>query len=285
MGYQSINNLYKDQSILLFKECYALEKIHGTSSNLFWRDNKVHFFSGGEKHLNFVALFNEEELKARFEKLGHPIVILYGEAYGGSQQKQAWRYGKALKFTVFDVKIGESWLSVPNAHDVTTKMGLEFVHYEKTTTDLEVLNKLRDAPSVQAKRNGIEDQPREGIVLRPLMEVIQPNGERICAKHKRDEERETKTTRVVDTAHVNMLIEANDIAEEWVTEIRLQHVLQKLPEVKDMTRTREVLAAMLADVYREAAGEIVQSQEASIAICKRTAILLKKHLNSKIPTV
>lgn len=29
MGYLKINNLYKEQTILLFKECYALEKIHG----------------------------------------------------------------------------------------------------------------------------------------------------------------------------------------------------------------------------------------------------------------
>lgn len=29
MGYLHISNLYKDIDILLFKECYALEKIHG----------------------------------------------------------------------------------------------------------------------------------------------------------------------------------------------------------------------------------------------------------------
>jgi hypothetical protein len=30
MGYLHIDNLYKSQDILLFKRCYALEKIHGT---------------------------------------------------------------------------------------------------------------------------------------------------------------------------------------------------------------------------------------------------------------
>jgi intein/homing endonuclease len=29
MSYLHINNLYKDREILLFKECYAMEKIHG----------------------------------------------------------------------------------------------------------------------------------------------------------------------------------------------------------------------------------------------------------------
>lgn len=32
MSYRNINNLYKDQSILFFKECYASEKLHGCVS-------------------------------------------------------------------------------------------------------------------------------------------------------------------------------------------------------------------------------------------------------------
>ena len=34
MGYRHIDNLYKNQDILLFRECFALEKIHGTSANV-----------------------------------------------------------------------------------------------------------------------------------------------------------------------------------------------------------------------------------------------------------
>ena len=32
MGYLHIENLYKAQDILLFRECYALEKVHGTAA-------------------------------------------------------------------------------------------------------------------------------------------------------------------------------------------------------------------------------------------------------------
>ena len=63
MGYLHIHNLYKDQTILLFKEVYALEKIHGTSSHItFTRETatlapeippKLTFFSGGESHQRF----------------------------------------------------------------------------------------------------------------------------------------------------------------------------------------------------------------------------------------
>ena len=40
MGYRHIDNLYKDQRILLFRECFALEKIHGTSAHVSWTEAK-----------------------------------------------------------------------------------------------------------------------------------------------------------------------------------------------------------------------------------------------------
>lgn len=33
MGYLHIDNLYKNRDILLFRECWALEKVHGTSAH------------------------------------------------------------------------------------------------------------------------------------------------------------------------------------------------------------------------------------------------------------
>lgn len=70
MGYQHIENLYKNQTIFLFKECYALEKIHGTSAHIKWsyENQKLTFFSGGEDYYKFVSLFNEQELTEKFIK-------------------------------------------------------------------------------------------------------------------------------------------------------------------------------------------------------------------------
>jgi len=75
MGYMHIENLYRNQTILMFRECYALEKLHGTSAHIRWSDGKVHFRHGGEKRENFIALFDESALAAAFETIGHPIVI------------------------------------------------------------------------------------------------------------------------------------------------------------------------------------------------------------------
>lgn len=283
MGYLHISNLYKDQSILLFRECYAMEKIHGTSTHVAWRDGKVHFHAGGESHPNFVKLFDEARLREGFEALGHPEVTIYGEAYGGKQQRQAWRYGKDLKFVAFDVKIGEYWLDVPNAHQVVERMGLEFVHYKRVSTDVAALDAERDAPSEQARRNGVEgDQPREGVVLRPIREFRDNGGHRIISKHKRAEERETATHREVgDPAKLKVLEEAEAIANEWVTPTRLEHVLDKLGPV-NIQDTPKVINAMIEDVTREGKGEIVDTKEARKAIGALAARLFKKRLQATL---
>ena len=63
-------------------------------------------------------------------------VILFGEAYGGSQQGLSETDGTELKVVVFAVKMGDYWLDVPNAEQVTSKLGLEFVAYRQIPTPL-----------------------------------------------------------------------------------------------------------------------------------------------------
>ena len=301
MGYMHIDNLYKNQEILMFKECYAMEKIHGTSVHLSF--NKINndpypnsypedhefvkwelkYFSGGENHDKFKEVFNETELLDKFKELDIEKMVIFGEAYGGKQQGMSHTYGKELKFIAFDVKIGESWLSVPDAESIVNDLGLEFVDYKKVSTDLGDLDYERDRPSVQAKRNGIEeDKMREGIVLRPLIELRKNNGARIICKHKGEKFQETKTKRkVVDPEKLKVLSEAKDIAEEWVTPMRLSHLLGKI-ENPDITMMGDFIKSMIEDVQREAEGEIVWSKEVGKAIGKRTASLVKQHFNDKL---
>ena len=288
MGYLHIENLYKSQTILMFRECFALEKIHGTSANVAWcshpsNPTTLTFHSGGEKHNRFVKLFDHDALSGAFRALGHEAVTVFGEAYGGSQQGMRLRYGDALRFVAFDVMVGDSWLSVPQAADVVAKIGLEFVHYARVSTDVAALDAERDAPSEQARRNGIEGvQHREGVVLRPLIELRDNRGERIISKHKRDDERETATSRkVADPSKLAVLTRANEIADEWVTTTRLTHVLDRLGDV-GIERTRDVIAAMIDDVVREGAGEFVDSKEARAAIGRKAAEVFRTQLRSRL---
>lgn len=279
MGYMHIDNLYKPeaQDILQFKQCYALEKVHGTSAHVAWTGTGCTFFSGGVPYTSFVALFDVPALEAKFkERFGEIPVVVYGEAYGGSCQAMSATYGKNLKFVAFDVCVDRVWLAVPKADAVAQALGLEFVHYELVDTSLAVLDMARDKPSVQAKRNGIlEDRPAEGVVLRPPFEVTKNNGARVMAKHKRADFEERRTPPPVDAAKLKVLEEAEAIATEWVTDMRLTHVLDKLGNPTSLSDIPKVTAAMVEDVLREAAGEIVDSKEARRAISTHTVKLYK----------
>ena len=258
-------------------------------------ESSIHFFSGGESHVKFISLFDQEKLLATFKDLGVPNdkdVTVYGEAYGGSQQGMSHTYGKALKFIVFDVQIDDCWLSVPDAEQVAKKLGLEFVHYIKISTDLKSLDVERDACSVQSVRNGVttpEDfmagkgKKREGVVLRPLIELTMNNGERVICKHKGDEFKETATPRpVVDPAKAKVMDDANAIANEWVTKNRLEHILQKLPTPYDMTLIPKVIVDIVEDVLREAKGEIIESETVKKAIGRKSVEMFKDFIKSQI---
>jgi hypothetical protein len=277
MSYMHINNLYKDKSILLFKECYALEKIHGTSAHISFSPGnislidghidgaEIKFFSGGMSHELFLSLFDKDDLLQKFALIGtKQKAVIYGEAYGGKMQGMKEVYGPDAKFVVFEVKIGDYWLKVPDAEDVTNKLGLEFVHYDRIPCTIEALDAERDKDSVQAFRNGMGwGKKREGIVLRPLIEVTTNDGSRIIAKHKGEAFRETYTARRLDV-DPQVLADAESIAEEWVTPMRLRHVLDavhvKLGRGVGIEDTGMVIEMMVSDVLREAEGEIVDDR-------------------------
>lgn len=283
MAYMHISNLYKARDILMFKECYAMEKIHGTSAHVGWKDGRVFFFSGGCEHLQFMGLFDRDALTEGFTKLNHESVVVYGEAYGGKMQGMRETYGDELRFVAFEVKIGEHWLDVPRAESIARSLGFDFVHWKQVSTELNALDAERDADSVQAIKNGVgEGKKREGIVLRPLVELKYNNGGRIIAKYKRDDFQETKTPRPVKEKDLKVLAEAQAIADEWVTDMRLSHVLDKLPKPWDITQTGDVIKAMIKDVEREADGEIVKSQAARALISKKTAQMFKGLLKASL---
>lgn len=281
MSYMDIENLYKNQDILMFKECYAMEKIHGTSAHVGWNGH-VYYFSGGVNHDNFTELFNREELEEKFKTLNAEKAVIYGEAYGGKCQGMSDTYGKELKFVAFEVKIGDSWLDVPKAESIVRQFNLDFVPYLKIKTDLSELDYWRDAPSQQSVKCGIvEERKREGVVLRPLIEVVKNNGKRIIAKHKGDDFRETKTPRKVTDVELKVLADARAIAYEWVTPMRLNHVLDGFPGA-DISITGDIIKAMIADIQKESVGETILSKAALKEISKESALLFKQHLKNKL---
>ncbi len=309
MAYQHIENLYKNQKILMMKECFAMEKIHGTSAHVSYTPataegsisktpavaSRLGFFSGGGNYDTFVKLFDAEALRANFDGMfgtvlnsdggytvGGKHVHVYGEFYGGKMQGMSKTYGDTMKFVAFEVKVGDMWLNVPNAEDVCNKLGIEFVHYKRIPCTLEALDAERDADSVQAVRNGVgEGHMREGIVIRPIEEITLNDGSRVVAKHKRDEFRETNTPRkVISPDQIKKLEDAKAIATEWVTLERLSHVLNRGEVEAKIENTGKVIELMTEDIMREATGEIVDSPDARKQIGRLTALMFKEFLKN-----
>ena len=304
MGYASISNLYADTRILEQPECYALEKIHGSSAHLHYvpaggdpapgsrgtrlatDDATLVMFSGAQQPA-FEKLFNTGHLLNVFGLMGVPVKV-HGEIYGGKVQNGTWRYGPELRFVVFDVNYNGEWLTIPEAEAVTKLLGLEFVHYVRIPTQLPLIDAMRDATSEQAIRNGVttKDGPfirREGVVLRPIEEKPDYRGDRICAKHKRAEERETKTIREVNTEKIALKQAAREIAEEWVTENRIKNARSHHSETEwVLTNMRNLIRYVHDDVYKEAGSELTQTPETSKELCSVAAKLIKQSFENAL---
>lgn len=285
MGYLKIPNLHSNRTILLFRECWALQKIHGTSTHFGFNEERgLFFFSGGEKHENFIKLFDHDFLRSKFEELGLTNITIYGEGYGGKQQGMKDIYGPDLKFVAFDVKIGDRWLCVPEAERFCTQFNVEFVHYWRTSTNTDMLNMLRDVSSMQAIRNGMgPGKPEEGIVLRPIIELTGNNGKRIICKHKRDDFRETLSKRKVTQTEeeIAVLEKTNEIVDEYCVPMRLSHVLGKIPDPSEKD-IPQIIHDMVEDIRIEAEGEVVWNKYLRKAIGKRTVELFKQYLANKL---
>lgn len=218
MSYTSIDNLYKSDEILWFKHCWCMEKIHGSSAWITWNGvlKTIQFHAGGVSQEHFQAIFDIKALGKAFEGLGYPDVRVYGEVYGGKCQKMSETYGKTLKFVAFEVRVDNNWLSVTDADALVQRFGLEFVHYDWIEATADEIDKKAHEDSVQAVRNGMgEGHMREGVVLRPPIELVKNNGKRIMAKHKRPEfqEREHQPS-IVDPEKKKILDNARAIATE-----------------------------------------------------------------------
>ena len=260
-----------------------MEKIHGTSAHVSWDGQCLKFFSGGEKHENFVKLFDEDFLKRKFkEAFGDLKVTIFGEAYGGRCQAMQDTYGDKLKFVAFDVKVNGIWLSVPKAHKVASDFELDFVDYVLIPATLGAIEAERNKESVQAVKNGMgHGKKREGVVLRPPLEFANEHMNRVIAKHKNEEFRETKTPRKISPEKLKLLNDAKEIAEEWVTPMRLNHVLDKIPN-HSIEKMGDIIVNMQQDILREGEGEFIKSKEALNAIGRRTARLYMDMLKSQL---
>lgn len=221
---------------------YLSEKIHGTSASILSVASSpdLALSSGGEPTARFRAIFkNLPVMRQAFhglhESLGASKIKLFGEAYGGKQQKMGHVYGQELKFIGFEVKIWEDdekqgrFLDVPDAEAIFELLGLEFVPYVLLPCSPEEINRQAHLPSVQAARNNpnLGPQHREGVVVRPQTERFDPElGKRVIFKHVGCKHQELKVQPPL-MARLEKCAAIEQVVAQWVTPKRLEHVLGK----------------------------------------------------------
>jgi len=291
MGYLEIENLYKDQCVLMFKKLWATEKIDGTSAHIHYNGEKtVTYFSGGGSHDLFIKLFDQEKILNTMQELfGSKKVTLYGEFYGGKIQKRSYMYGLKSDFILFDIQVDNAWLSFDKVVELGKKFNLDVVESEIIDSTVEEIERVAKKTSALALKKGMGEHLREGIVLHPLIEVVCNNGNRVIAKYRNDVSNETKTPRpIADPEKLKVLQEAKAIADEWVTPNRLNHVLNKLAseqkinvETINKKDTSTVIQGMIDDVIKESKNEIVDSNEAKKEIGVKTHEIFFEYLKTE----
>lgn len=137
-----------------------------------------------------------------FEKAGLDECVLYGEGYGPKIQGGG-KYRDDHSFVLFDVKIGQWWLTRPNVDDIALKLGIDSVptigygtlhqgiNFVKYGTpylpeEVESIRRASDTNWLEGKfmRSTWGDFEAEGIVARPSVPMFDRKGERIITKIK-----------------------------------------------------------------------------------------------------
>lgn len=165
------------------------EKIDGTNIRVIFHNGQISF--GGKTdnaqiHAELVkylyATFTPSAMDAVFPDVidTDALVVLYGEGYGAGIQKGG-DLSPTKKFILFDVRIGEWWLSHENVSDVAQKLGIDMVPDFGDMTLEEATDLVRSG--FQSKLNG-GIAKAEGLVGRPLEALFDKKGSRLIVKLK-----------------------------------------------------------------------------------------------------
>jgi len=158
------------------------EKVDGTNIRVIWDGENV-IFGGRTDNAQMPTFLNYRLLelfpKKKFKIFDCPV-CLYGEGYGAKIQKGGGNYkADGVNFVLFDVRIGEWWLKWMDINDIANKLQIDVV----PVCGIGSLDKAEEMV-----RGGFDsawgDFKAEGLVCRPVVDLLQRNGERIIAKLK-----------------------------------------------------------------------------------------------------
>ena len=209
--YQKIQTLFKrdEKNIIIpsiftlpefeyLKDCKweATEKIDGTNMRvelgLGYGGYEMDFKGRTDKadipkHLleKMHSLFDEEKLIDYFyseDKDEIPNITLYGEGYGMKIQKGGNYIKDGVDFILFDVRIGNWWLSRDACEKIVTDLNLKIVPLMGYMTIQEAIDFVKKGFKSTIAEN--KDYDAEGLVLKTPYGLRLRNGERLITKIK-----------------------------------------------------------------------------------------------------
>lgn len=178
-------------------------KVDGTNVRIGFKQNRLNSFPNpefaGRSDNAILPKPLLEHLESTFTKelfLDNELsdIILFGEGYGPKIQNGG-NYRHDQSFILFDVRVGDFWLSRENVADVAKKLGIEVVPEIGRGTLYDAIDivstgiTFTDTGAIKRWGNGglrsqWGDFFEEGIVARPVVDLFDRKGQRIICKIK-----------------------------------------------------------------------------------------------------
>ena len=163
------------------------EKIDGTNIRIMWDGENVRF--GGKTdnaQIPTVLIgalqdtFTNKIMKECFSDADN--VCLYGEGYGKKIQKGGNYLPDRADFILFDVKIGDWWLTREADEDIAEKLNIGVVPIIGIWKLKKAIDYVKDGFISTISDN--KDYIAEGLVMKPIIELFNRKGERVITKIK-----------------------------------------------------------------------------------------------------
>lgn len=284
--YPHIENIEDVPGLFDLPEVIATEKVHGSAMRIGVVGGRLRV--GGRRleytdlrpdsreGLCFIQYVLETGLDRRvLEAFAGRDVILYGEWHGSGTPKKDWpqvqkgiRYLDGNDFRIFDVKVDGRYVPQDEVAGFAAKVGLKAmpVLYRGKPTQA-AFDALIDTMSRVGEENGIVDPENtiEGIVIRPPAFVWDERRNLVMAKYKVGKWAERASAQRhprTPPKERTLAPGAAEFAAEFVTEMRLDHVLDELREAgipMEKSSLGEVLKRMGQDIKREGAKALAEA--------------------------
>jgi len=163
------------------------EKIDGTNIRVMWDGGQVRFGGKTDKAQIPTILINVLQDTFTHESMNNCFpnadnVCLYGEGYGKKIQKGGNYLPDRADFILFDVKIGDWWLTREAIEDIAKKLSIKVVP---------IIGKSNLEQAIEYVKKGFKstiadnkDYIAEGLIMKPKIELFNRKGERIITKIK-----------------------------------------------------------------------------------------------------